>query len=123
MYVGCWMLTAHGCSKTYTKVTLGDWRDPLDPDIEAQTIYSQLYQGRDILRYVEYADSNLTDRVSGCLGFYLVFNNFFSHMTKKETTYKQVSHPTQNILLVWASKLLYFPSMLNARQKSDNSVI
>ncbi|XP_064612151.1 rasGAP-activating-like protein 1 [Liolophura sinensis] len=42
--------TAHGCSKTYTKVTLGDWRDPLDPDIEAQTIYSQLYQGRDILR-------------------------------------------------------------------------
>jgi RAS protein activator-like 1 len=32
-------------------VTLGDWSDPLDPDVETQTIYKQLHQGRDKLGY------------------------------------------------------------------------
>ena len=40
-----------GCSKSHSQVTLGDWRDPLDPDVEAQTIYSQLVSGKHILRY------------------------------------------------------------------------
>lgn len=34
-------------------MTLGDWSDPLDPDVETQTIYKQLLQGRDKLRSVE----------------------------------------------------------------------
>lgn len=33
-------------------MTLGDWSDPLDPDVETQTIYKQLLQGRDKLRSV-----------------------------------------------------------------------
>ncbi|XP_078680430.1 rasGAP-activating-like protein 1 [Branchiostoma floridae x Branchiostoma belcheri] len=54
--------TARGCSKTHSAVTLGDWRDPLDPDAEAQTIYSQILLGRDILRskYLELADAGST---------------------------------------------------------------
>uniref|UniRef100_H3CH57 RAS protein activator like 1 n=1 Tax=Tetraodon nigroviridis TaxID=99883 RepID=H3CH57_TETNG len=50
-----------GCSRTHS-VTLGDWSDPLDPDVETQTIYKQLFQGRDKLRkkYLERAESNQT---------------------------------------------------------------
>uniref|UniRef100_A0A8C5DWD8 RAS protein activator like 1 n=1 Tax=Gouania willdenowi TaxID=441366 RepID=A0A8C5DWD8_GOUWI len=33
-----------GCSRSHSAVTLGDWSDPLDPDVEAQTIYKQLLQ-------------------------------------------------------------------------------
>uniref|UniRef100_A0A8C5DUH2 RAS protein activator like 1 n=1 Tax=Gouania willdenowi TaxID=441366 RepID=A0A8C5DUH2_GOUWI len=39
-----------GCSRSHSAVTLGDWSDPLDPDVEAQTIYKQLLQGKDKLR-------------------------------------------------------------------------
>uniref|UniRef100_A0A8C4ITS0 RasGAP-activating-like protein 1 n=1 Tax=Dicentrarchus labrax TaxID=13489 RepID=A0A8C4ITS0_DICLA len=42
-----------GCSRTHSAVTLGDWSDPLDPDVETQTIYKQLLQGRDKLRSVD----------------------------------------------------------------------
>ncbi|XP_033947474.1 rasGAP-activating-like protein 1 isoform X2 [Pseudochaenichthys georgianus] len=51
-----------GCSKTHSAVTLGDWSDPLDPDVETQTIYKQLLQGRDKLRkkYLEMPDSHQT---------------------------------------------------------------
>ena len=35
---------------TKTHVTLSDWRDPLDPDSEAQMIFTQLLQSRDELR-------------------------------------------------------------------------
>ncbi|XP_077864810.1 rasGAP-activating-like protein 1 [Saccoglossus kowalevskii] len=50
--------SARGCSKTHSACTLGDWRDPLDPDAETQTIYSQLLLGRDMLRtkYLESSD-------------------------------------------------------------------
>ncbi|XP_070571992.1 rasGAP-activating-like protein 1 isoform X2 [Ptychodera flava] len=50
--------SARGCSKTHSACTLGDWRDPLDPDAETQTIYSQLLLGRDVLRskYLESSD-------------------------------------------------------------------
>ncbi|TNM90237.1 rasGAP-activating-like protein 1 isoform X1 [Takifugu flavidus] len=41
--------TVTGCSRTHS-VTLGDWSDPLDPDVETQTIFKQLIQGRDKLR-------------------------------------------------------------------------
>uniref|UniRef100_A0A7M4EHS9 RAS protein activator like 1 n=1 Tax=Crocodylus porosus TaxID=8502 RepID=A0A7M4EHS9_CROPO len=34
--------TVHGCSRTHSAVTLGDWSDPLDPDAEAQMVYGQL---------------------------------------------------------------------------------
>ncbi|XP_072034910.1 rasGAP-activating-like protein 1 isoform X2 [Amphiura filiformis] len=39
-----------GCSKAHCAATLGDWRDPLDPDVEAQVIYSQLLLGKDTLK-------------------------------------------------------------------------
>ncbi|XP_071789883.1 rasGAP-activating-like protein 1 isoform X1 [Asterias amurensis] len=48
-----------GCSRAHNAATLGDWRDPLDPDVEAQIIYSQLRLGKDILRkkYLEESDA------------------------------------------------------------------
>lgn len=51
-----------GCSRTHSAVTLGDWSDPLDPDVETQTIYKQLLQGRDKLRkkYLEVSDADQT---------------------------------------------------------------
>ncbi|XP_071338488.1 rasGAP-activating-like protein 1 isoform X3 [Trachinotus anak] len=51
-----------GCSRTHSAVTLGDWSDPLDPDVETQTIYKQLLQGRDKLRkkYLEVPDADQT---------------------------------------------------------------
>ncbi|CAJ1068013.1 LOW QUALITY PROTEIN: rasGAP-activating-like protein 1 [Xyrichtys novacula] len=51
-----------GCSRTHSAVTLGDWSDPLDPDVETQTIYKQLLQGRDKLRkkYLEVPDAGQT---------------------------------------------------------------
>uniref|UniRef100_A0A3Q2HGC5 RAS protein activator like 1 n=1 Tax=Equus caballus TaxID=9796 RepID=A0A3Q2HGC5_HORSE len=42
--------SAAGCSRTHAAVTLGDWRDPLDPDAETQMVYRQLLLGRDQLR-------------------------------------------------------------------------
>ncbi|KAM6930431.1 rasGAP-activating-like protein 1 isoform 3-T3 [Xenentodon cancila] len=49
-----------GCSRTHSAVTLGDWSDPLDPDVESQMIYKQLLQGRDKLRkkYLEMPDAD-----------------------------------------------------------------
>ncbi|XP_061585900.1 rasGAP-activating-like protein 1 isoform X2 [Cololabis saira] len=49
-----------GCSRTHSAVTLGDWSDPLDPDVESQMIYKQLLQGRDKLRkkYLELPDAD-----------------------------------------------------------------
>ncbi|XP_012772831.1 RAS protein activator like 1 isoform X3 [Maylandia zebra] len=51
-----------GCSRTHSAVTLGDWSDPLDPDVETQTIYKQLLQGKDKLRnkYLEMPDDDET---------------------------------------------------------------
>ncbi|XP_042344073.1 rasGAP-activating-like protein 1 isoform X4 [Plectropomus leopardus] len=51
-----------GCSRTHSAVTLGDWSDPLDPDVEAQTIFKQLLQGKDKLRkkYMEMPDADQT---------------------------------------------------------------
>nr|XP_060641414.1 rasGAP-activating-like protein 1 isoform X1 [Anolis sagrei ordinatus] len=40
----------HGCSRTHSAVTLGDWNDPLDPDTEAQMVYKHLLLGKDKLR-------------------------------------------------------------------------
>ncbi|XP_069034584.1 rasGAP-activating-like protein 1 isoform X2 [Embiotoca jacksoni] len=51
-----------GCSRTHSAVTLGDWSDPLDPDVETQMIYKQLVQGKDKLRkkYLEMPDADQT---------------------------------------------------------------
>ncbi|XP_032899233.1 rasGAP-activating-like protein 1 isoform X2 [Amblyraja radiata] len=57
--------TVQGCSRTHSAVTLGDWSDPLDPDVEAQTIYKQLLQGREKLKkkYFEPLDTgSLTEQ-------------------------------------------------------------
>ena len=35
-----------GCSQCHRGITMGDWRDPLDPDLDAQIIFSQYLQGR-----------------------------------------------------------------------------
>ncbi|XP_054906718.1 rasGAP-activating-like protein 1 isoform X1 [Poeciliopsis prolifica] len=54
-----------GCSRTHSAVTLGDWSDPLDPDVETQIIYKQLLQGRDKLRkkYLEMEDADPTSSI------------------------------------------------------------
>ncbi|XP_041644171.1 rasGAP-activating-like protein 1 isoform X1 [Cheilinus undulatus] len=51
-----------GCSRTHSAVTLGDWSDPLDPDVETQTIFKQFLQGRDKLRkkYLESPEADET---------------------------------------------------------------
>lgn len=41
--------TAPGCSQCHRGITIGDWRDPLDPDLDAQVIYTQFSQGRSTL--------------------------------------------------------------------------
>ncbi|KYO31782.1 rasGAP-activating-like protein 1 isoform X1 [Alligator mississippiensis] len=53
--------TVHGCSRTHSAVTLGDWSDPLDPDAEAQMVYGQLLLARDKLRekYLELSEARL----------------------------------------------------------------
>ncbi|XP_019717440.1 rasGAP-activating-like protein 1 isoform X1 [Hippocampus comes] len=53
-----------GCSRTHSAVTLGDWSDPLDPDVETQTIYKQFLQGRDKLRkkYLPEADQMTSNK-------------------------------------------------------------
>ena len=43
------MITAPGCSQCHRGITIGDWRDPLDPDLDAQVIYSQFCQGKSSL--------------------------------------------------------------------------
>ncbi|XP_034450922.1 rasGAP-activating-like protein 1 isoform X2 [Hippoglossus hippoglossus] len=56
----CLQADRAGCSRTHSAVTLGDWSDPLDPDVETQTIYKELLQGREKLRkkYVEMPDAD-----------------------------------------------------------------
>ncbi|XP_036989378.2 rasGAP-activating-like protein 1 isoform X3 [Artibeus jamaicensis] len=51
--------SAAGCSRTHSAVTLGDWRDPLDPDAETQVVYRQLLLGRDQLRMKFLEDYNM----------------------------------------------------------------
>ena len=46
----CFLLSAGGCQLTHSHVTLSDWRDPLDPDSEAQMIFTQLLQSREELK-------------------------------------------------------------------------
>ena len=41
--------TEPGCSPAHRSAILGDWRDPLDPDVDAQTIFCQFAQGREAL--------------------------------------------------------------------------
>ncbi|BFZ18981.1 hypothetical protein BsWGS_22020 [Bradybaena similaris] len=46
--------TAAGCSPTYHGVVLGDWQDPLDPDVDAQIIYSQIAHSKDKIRKIQH---------------------------------------------------------------------
>ncbi|CAG5116470.1 unnamed protein product, partial [Candidula unifasciata] len=46
--------TAAGCSPTYHGVVLGDWQDPLDPDVDAQIIYSQIANSKDKIRKIQH---------------------------------------------------------------------
>ena len=48
-------VTAHGCSTAHNSITLGDWRDPFDPDVDAQLIFSQFWLGKEQIKLV--ADS------------------------------------------------------------------
>ena len=38
-----------GCSQCHRGITMGDWRDPLDPDLDAQILFSQFLKGRQSL--------------------------------------------------------------------------
>lgn len=53
-----------GCSPAHCSVTLGDWRDPLDPDVDAQIVLSQFIQGREQLvsKYLNPKPSTTTTR-------------------------------------------------------------
>lgn len=42
----CMLHAAPGCSQCHRGITISDWRDPLDPDLDAQVIYSQFSQGK-----------------------------------------------------------------------------
>lgn len=46
----CSFVLVQGCSKAHAGVILGDYQDPLDPESEAQTVYSQLWNGFDKIR-------------------------------------------------------------------------
>jgi len=41
--------TEPGCSQCHQGITLGDWRDPLDPDLDSQVILSQYQEGKSAL--------------------------------------------------------------------------
>ena len=43
-------LVDHGCSSAHNSITLGDWRDPLDPDVDAQNIFAQFWIGKDEIK-------------------------------------------------------------------------
>ena len=43
------MPTEPGCCPCHRGITIGDWRDPLDPYLDAQVLYSQYQQGREAL--------------------------------------------------------------------------
>jgi len=53
--------TAEGCNKAVRQAVLGDWKDPLNSDVEAQAIFIQLNQGKDRFRqsYVESRDASI----------------------------------------------------------------
>ena len=38
-----------GCCPCHRGITIGDWRDPLDPYLDAQVVYSQYQQGKSTL--------------------------------------------------------------------------
>ena len=44
------IFTAEGCNKAVRQAVLGDWKDPLNGDVEAQAIFIQLNQGKDRFR-------------------------------------------------------------------------
>lgn len=44
------LFTAHGCSSAHNSITLGDWRDPFDPDVDAQVLFSQFWLGKDEIK-------------------------------------------------------------------------
>lgn len=48
MYI--FLVTAHGCSTAHNSITLGDWRDPFDPDVDAQLIFSQFWLGKEQIK-------------------------------------------------------------------------
>uniref|UniRef100_A0A3B5A6F5 RAS protein activator like 1 n=1 Tax=Stegastes partitus TaxID=144197 RepID=A0A3B5A6F5_9TELE len=66
----CLQADRAGCSRTHSAVTLGDWSDPLDPDVETQTIFKQLLQGRDKLRSVPVKSSALMQLIYRTLEVY-----------------------------------------------------
>ena len=45
----CSPLSEPGCCPCHRGITIGDWRDPLDPYLDAQVIYSQYERGRTTL--------------------------------------------------------------------------
>ena len=56
------LFTAHGCSAAHNSITLGDWRDPFDPDVDAQVIFSQFWLGKEQIKIL--ADSKGKDKSS-----------------------------------------------------------
>lgn len=57
------VFTAHGCSGANNSITLGDWRDPFDPDLDVQVIFSQFWLAKDQIKTL--ADTKCNDGTSG----------------------------------------------------------
>ena len=45
----CGLVAEPGCSQCHRGITISDWRDPLDPDLDAQIIFSQFHKNRSAL--------------------------------------------------------------------------
>ncbi|XP_048468717.1 ras GTPase-activating protein 4 isoform X1 [Rhincodon typus] len=55
---------APGCDKTHFGVTLQEWNDPLNPDLESHLIYRQLLAAQDLLTE-KYLECKVENNVSG----------------------------------------------------------
>ncbi|KAK3771459.1 hypothetical protein RRG08_011393 [Elysia crispata] len=103
--------TAPGCSPTYHGVVLGDWQDPLDPDVDAQIIYSQIAHCKDRIRKCQH-DLRMTLAENGPSppADAISTASFASSNSSTSTTTSFVSHGSSQ----------YSPSLL-ARNTSNAS--
>lgn len=118
-----------GVSRPYTTFLLGNRAVPHLQDIHKQSRMQP--ERKPAWSEIE----SVSKWVSESLGFNVVLQQFFSHMTTKdgfyrtfiwrwvnETTFrKQVMRPTRSIILLRASRLWHFLPMLNAKRGGYNS--
>ena len=62
--VPCLTSSEPGCCPCHRGITIGDWRDPLDPLLDAQVIYSQYHVGKETLykKYMPKENGEVNDQ-------------------------------------------------------------